>query len=66
MTLDNADKDDTFPPAVRDDCLGQSDQQPLSQQAQEPSGNEQCLYDCSQLKVNAEGSPLFSVIGQYL
>lgn len=61
-TQDNADKDKLVPPAVKDDCLGQSEQQMLSQPTQEPAGIEQCLYDHSQLTVNAEGSPIFSVI----
>ncbi|XP_058265225.1 polyhomeotic-like protein 2 isoform X2 [Hemibagrus wyckioides] len=54
-TQDNADKENTFPPPVRDDCLGQSDQQLLCQPAQDPVGTEQCLYDRSQLTVNTEG-----------
>ncbi|XP_060794248.1 polyhomeotic-like protein 2 isoform X2 [Neoarius graeffei] len=54
-THDNADKDNAVPPTVRDDCLGQSEQQLLSQPTQESSRLEQYLYDHSQLTVNAEG-----------
>ncbi|XP_060749613.1 polyhomeotic-like protein 2 isoform X2 [Tachysurus vachellii] len=54
-TQDKSDKENAVPPAVRDDCLCQSDQQLLCQPAQEPAVTEQCLYDGSQLTVNAEG-----------
>ncbi|MCJ8741593.1 hypothetical protein PDJAM_G00072490 [Pangasius djambal] len=64
-TQDNADKGNAIPPAIRDDCLGQSEQQMLTQPTQEPARIEQCLYDHNQLTVNAEGSPIFSVTAQY-
>ncbi|GAA6107307.1 polyhomeotic-like protein 2 [Tachysurus ichikawai] len=54
-TQDKSDKENAVPPAVRDDCLCQSDQQLLCQPAQEPAVTEQCLYDRSQLTVNTEG-----------
>ncbi|XP_026776823.3 polyhomeotic-like protein 2 isoform X1 [Pangasianodon hypophthalmus] len=55
VTQDNADKGNAVPPAIRDDCLGQSGQQMLTQPTQEPARTEQCLYDHNQLTVNAEG-----------
>lgn len=63
-TQDNSEKDTAVPPTVRDDCLGQSEQQLLSQTTPEATP-EQCLYEKSQLTVNAEGSPMFSVTAQY-
>lgn len=64
-TQDNADKDKAVPPAVKDDCLGHSEQQMLSQPTQEPAGIERYLHDHSQLTDNAEGSPIFLVTVQY-
>lgn len=60
-TQDNGDKDNAVSSAVKDDCVGQSERQMLSQPMQEPARVEQCLYDHSQLTVNTEGSPIFYV-----
>ncbi|KAF5904690.1 polyhomeotic-like protein 2 isoform X1 [Clarias magur] len=54
-TQHNSEKDTAVPSTVRDDCLGQSEQQLLSQTTPEATRTEQCVYEKSQLTVNAEG-----------
>lgn len=65
VTQENADKGTAVAPALRDERLGQSEQQIISQPTQEPTEIEQCLHDHSQLTVNAEGSRILSLTAQY-
>lgn len=65
VTQDNAEKDNGVAPALRDECLGQSEQQIISHPTREPAEIEQCLYEHSQLTVNAEGSCILSLAARY-